>query len=165
MYVEQPNAFGELDEGIAQLKEIIGEDTALFVGVDAVSLGIVEAPGNYGADIVVGEGQPFGIGPTGGGPIYGLFACEKEYLRMMPGRIVGKTIDEDGRDAFTLTLSTREQHIRRHRATSNICSNETLIALMGAMHMALLGPEGLKRLALRIAASSMLDTRGRVGRS
>ena len=154
VYVEQPNAFGELDEGVAQLKGIIGEKTALIVGVDAVSLGIVEAPGNYGADIVVGEGQPFGIGPPAGGPIYGLFACQKEYLRMMPGRIVGKTVDEDGRDAFTLTLSTREQHIRRHRATSNICSNETLIALMGAMHMALLGPEGLERLAIRVAAAT-----------
>tara|TARA_Y100000748_G_scaffold211530_1_gene177402 strand:+ start:484 stop:1899 length:1416 start_codon:yes stop_codon:yes gene_type:complete len=154
VYVEQPNAFGELDEGIAKLKEVIGEHTALIVGVDAVSLGIVEAPGNYGADIVVGEGQPFGIGPTAGGPIYGLFACRKEYLRLMPGRIVGKTVDEDGRDAFTLTLSTREQHIRRHRATSNICSNETLIALMGAMHMALLGPEGLQKLALRVAATT-----------
>ena len=154
VYVEQPNAFGELDEGITQMKEIIGENTALIVGVDAVSLGIVEAPGNYGADIVVGEGQPFGIGPTAGGPIYGLFACKKDYLRLMPGRIVGKTLDEDGKDAFTLTLSTREQHIRRHRATSNICSNETLIALMGAMHMALLGPEGLEKLALRVAATT-----------
>tara|TARA_Y100001970_G_scaffold172294_2_gene210618 strand:+ start:1465 stop:2832 length:1368 start_codon:yes stop_codon:yes gene_type:complete len=154
VYVEQPNAFGELDEGIMKLKEIIGDNTALIVGVDAVSLGIVEAPGNYGADIVVGEGQPFGIGPTAGGPIYGLFACRKEYLRLMPGRIVGKTVDEDGLDAFTLTLSTREQHIRRHRATSNICSNETLIALMGAMHMALLGPEGLQKLALRVAATT-----------
>ena len=154
VYVEQPNAFGELDEGITRLKEIIGENTALIIGVDAVSLGIVEAPGNYGADIVVGEGQPFGIGPTAGGPIYGLFACKKDYLRLMPGRIVGKTLDEDGKDAFTLTLTTREQHIRRHRATSNICSNETLIALMGAMHMALLGPEGLERLALRVAATT-----------
>ena len=154
VYVEQPNAFGELDEGITQIKKIIGENTALIVGVDAVSHGIVEAPGNYGADIVVGEGQPFGIGPTAGGPIYGLFACKKDYLRLMPGRIVGKTLDEDGNDAFTLTLSTREQHIRRHRATSNICSNETLIALMGAMHMALLGPEGLEKLALRVAATT-----------
>tara|TARA_Y100001970_G_scaffold210158_1_gene256321 strand:- start:4118 stop:5485 length:1368 start_codon:yes stop_codon:yes gene_type:complete len=154
VYVEQPNAFGELDEGIPQLKQILGENTALIVGVDAVSLGIVEAPGNYGADIVVGEGQPFGIGPTAGGPIYGLFACKKDYLRLMPGRIVGKTVDEDGREAFTLTLSTREQHIRRHRATSNICSNETLIALMGAMHMSLLGPEGVEKLALRVAAST-----------
>ena len=155
VYVEQPNAFGELDEGITRLKEIIGENTALIVGVDAVSLGIVEAPGNYGADIVVGEGQPFGIGPTAGGPIYGLFACKKDYLRLMPGRIVGKTLDEDGKDAFTLTLSTREQHIRRHRATSNICSNETLIALMVAMHMALLGPAGLEMLAIRNAAAAM----------
>ena len=159
VYVEQPNAFGELDEGITELKEIVGENTSLIVGVDAVSLGIVEAPGNYGADIVVGEGQPFGIGPTAGGPIYGLFACKKEYLRLMPGRIVGKTVDEDGREAFTLTLSTREQHIRRHRATSNICSNETLIALMGAMHMSLLGPEGVGKLALRVAASTELTKR------
>jgi len=154
VYVEQPNAFGELDEGLLRLKEIIGEGTALIVGVDAVSLGIVEAPGNWGADIVVGEGQPFGIGPTAGGPIYGLYACGTEYLRQMPGRIVGQTVDEDGKLAYTLTLSTREQHIRRHRATSNICSNETLIALMGAMHMALLGPEGLEKLALRVAATT-----------
>ena len=163
VYVEQPNAFGELDEGISQLKEIIGENTALIVGVDAVSLGIVEAPGNYGADIVVGEGQPFGIGPTAGGPIYGLFACKKDFLRLMPGRIVGKTLDEDGKDAFTLTLSTREQHIRRHRATSNICSNETLIALMGAMHMALLGPEGLQKLALRVAATTEVTKQAVIG--
>jgi glycine dehydrogenase subunit 1 len=103
---------------------------------------------------VVGEGQPFGIGPTAGGPIYGLFACSKEFLRMMPGRIVGQSIDSEGSTAYTLTLSTREQHIRRHRATSNICSNETLIALMGAMHMALLGPEGLEKLATRVYSST-----------
>ena len=154
VYVEQPNAFGELDAGISNLKSIVGENTAVIVGVDVVSLGLVEAPGNYGADIVVGEGQPFGIGPTFGGPIYGIFACAKEYLRQMPGRIVGQTVDVDGKLAYTLTLSTREQHIRRHRATSNICSNETLIALMGAMHMALLGPDGLEKLARRVAAST-----------
>ena len=100
-----------------------------------------------------GEGQPFGIGPTAGGPIYGLFACSQAYIRQMPGRIVGLSRDSDGERAFTLTLSTREQHIRRHRATSNICSNETLIALMGAMHMALLGPEGLEKLAQRNAGA------------
>ena len=154
VYVEQPNAFGELDAGISNLKSIVGENTAVIVGVDVVSLGLVEAPGNYGADIVVGEGQPFGIGPTFGGPIYGIFACAKKYLRLMPGRIVGQTVDVDGKLAYTLTLSTREQHIRRHRATSNICSNETLIALMGAMHMALLGPDGLEKLARRVAAST-----------
>ena len=131
VYVEQPSAFGILDPGLMGLKAVIGEETALIVGVDVVSLGIVEPPGNWGADIVVGEGQPFGIGPTAGGPIYGIFACGQNYTRQMPGRIVGLTRDVDGKRAFTLTLSTREQHIRRHRATSNICSNETLIALMG----------------------------------
>jgi glycine dehydrogenase subunit 1 len=154
VYVEQPSAFGILDPGLMDLKEVIGEETALIVGVDAVSLGIVEPPGSWGADIVVGEGQPFGIGPTAGGPIYGIFACGERYTRQMPGRIVGLTRDVDKKRAFTLTLSTREQHIRRHRATSNICSNETLIALMGAMHMALLGPRGIERLALRVASAT-----------
>ena len=154
VYVEQPNCFGLLDEGLLNLRNKIGDSTALIVGVDAVSMGIVEPPGEWGADIVVGEGQPFGIGPTAGGPIYGIFACSKEFLRLMPGRIVGQSVDSEGKTAYTLTLSTREQHIRRHRATSNICSNETLIALMGAMHMALLGPEGLEKLALRIASST-----------
>jgi glycine dehydrogenase subunit 1 len=153
IYVEQPNALGLLDPGICELKSIIGENTALVVGVQPVSLGLIAPPGDYGADIVVGEGQPFGIGPTAGGPIYGLFACSQAYIRQMPGRIVGQSMDSDGQQAFTLTLSTREQHIRRHRATSNICSNETLIALMGAMHMALLGPEGLERLAQRNAGA------------
>jgi glycine dehydrogenase subunit 1 len=159
VYVEQPSAFGILDPGLMDLKAVIGEETALIVGVDVVSLGIVEPPGNWGADIVVGEGQPFGIGPTAGGPIYGIFACGERYTRQMPGRIVGLTRDVDGKRAFTLTLSTREQHIRRHHATSNICSNETLIALMGAMHMALLGPRGIERLALRVASATEVTKR------
>jgi len=153
VYVEQPNSLGLLDPGLCELKSMIGENTALIVGVQPVSLGLVAPPGEYGADIVVGEGQPFGIGPTAGGPIYGLFACSEAYIRQMPGRIVGLSKDSDDQRAFTLTLSTREQHIRRHRATSNICSNETLIALMGAMHMALLGPGGLEKLAQRNAGA------------
>ena len=156
IYVEQPNAFGILDEGLLRLREVVGDKTAIIVGVDVTSLGIVEPPGNWGADIVVGEGQPFGIGPTAGGPIYGIFACKKDFLRLMPGRIVGQSIDTEGKTAYTLTLSTREQHIRRHRATSNICSNETLIALMGAMHMALLGPVGLETLSTRILSSTRM---------
>ncbi|MBT5392233.1 MAG: aminomethyl-transferring glycine dehydrogenase subunit GcvPA [Euryarchaeota archaeon] len=156
VYVEQPNPLGILDGGLSQLKEIIGENTALIVAVQPVSLGLIEAPGNYGADIVVGEGQPLGSPITGGGPIYGIFACSKAYLRLMPGRIVGRSIDVDGKVAYCLTLSTREQHIRRHRATSNICTNETLIALMGAMHMALLGPEGLHTLAVRNMTACLL---------
>ena len=155
VYVEQPNSFGILDEGLMRLREIVGEKTAIIVGVDVTTLGLIEPPGNWGADIVVGEGQPFGIGPTAGGPIYGIFACTKDFLRLMPGRIVGQSIDTNGKTAYTLTLSTREQHIRRHRATSNICSNETLIALMGAMHMALLGPVGLEQLSTRVLASTI----------
>jgi glycine dehydrogenase subunit 1 len=154
VYVEQPNPYGILDEGLTKAKEIIGEDTALIVGIQPVSLGMVEAPGAYGADMVVGEGQPLGSPMTCGGPLYGIFACHKPYLRLMPGRIVGRSVDVDGNEAYCLTLSTREQHIRRHRATSNICTNETLIALMGAMHMALLGPEGLQELALRNMSAS-----------
>jgi glycine dehydrogenase subunit 1 len=155
LYVEQPNPIGIIDEGYTSLKEIIGENTALIVAVQPVSLGLLEAPGNYGADIVVGEGQPLGSPITGGGPLYGIFGCTKPYLRLMPGRIVGRSIDVDGKEAYCLTLSTREQHIRRHRATSNICTNETLIALMGAMHMSLLGPEGLEHLAVRNMAACM----------
>ena len=153
VYVEQPNPLGIIDEGYPSIKEIIGEHTALIVGVQPVSLGLLEAPGHYGADIVIGEGQPLGSPITGGGPLYGIFGCTKPYLRLMPGRIVGRSIDVDGKEAYCLTLSTREQHIRRHRATSNICTNETLIALMGAMHMSLLGPEGLKHLAIRNMAA------------
>ncbi len=156
VYVEQPNCFGILDSGLAELKSIIGNDTCLVVGVDVVSLGHIQPPGLWGADIVVGEGQSFGIGPTGGGPIYGIFACSQKYLRQMPGRVVGQSWDSDGNLAFTLTLSTREQHIRRHKATSNICSNETLIALMGSIHMSLLGPEGLNKLSMRIAANTRI---------
>tara|TARA_B100000959_G_scaffold283162_2_gene351374 strand:+ start:1342 stop:2712 length:1371 start_codon:yes stop_codon:yes gene_type:complete len=154
VYVEQPNTLGIIDEGLMQIKSMIGDGTSLIVGVDAVSLGLVEPPGYWGADMVVGEGQPFGIGPTFGGPIYGIFACSETYIRQMPGRIVGQSWDSEGKLAFTLTLSTREQHIRRHKATSNICSNETLIALMGSIHMSLLGPEGLQRLAIRVAAAT-----------
>jgi glycine dehydrogenase subunit 1 len=156
IYVEQPNPLGLLDEGLTKVKEIIGTNTAFIVGVNPTSLGLIEPPGAYGADIVVGEGQSIGSPITYGGPLYGIFACTKAYLRQMPGRIVGRSLDVDGKEAFCLTLSTREQHIRRHRATSNICTNETLIALMGAMHMALLGPEGLRHLANRNMAACQL---------
>ena len=153
VYVEQPNPLGILDEGICELKQIVGDQTALIVGVLPTSLGVIEAPGAYGADIVVGEGQALGARMSGGGPLYGIFACAEPYLRQMPGRIVGRSVDVHGQEAYCLTLSTREQHIRRHRATSNICTNETLIALMGAMHMALLGPEGIAHLSLRNIAA------------
>ncbi|MGY8754056.1 MAG: aminomethyl-transferring glycine dehydrogenase subunit GcvPA [Candidatus Poseidoniales archaeon] len=156
IYIEQPNPLGILDSGLTGIKEVIGQNTAFIVGVAPTSLGLVEAPGNYGADIVVGEGQALGSPITYGGPLYGIFSCTKAYLRQMPGRIAGRSVDVDGKEAFCLTLSTREQHIRRHRATSNICTNQTLIALMGAMHMSLLGPEGLQLLAQRNMAACQM---------
>ena len=112
----------------------------------------MRGPGAYGADIVVGEGQALGNPVSYGGPALGLFACRKEHLRMMPGRIVGQTTDKDGRRAFCLTLQTREQHIRREKATSNICTNEGLNALMAIIYMATVGGKGLRRIA-RLNAS------------
>jgi glycine dehydrogenase subunit 1 len=112
-----------------------------------VALGLIEAPGKLGADIVVGEGQSLGVGLNFGGPYLGLFGCREKFVRQMPGRLAGQTVDADGKRGFVLTLSTREQHIRREKATSNICTNAGLCALAFSIHMTLLGGEGLARLA------------------
>ena len=119
----------------------------LVVAVEPVSLALIRPPGEYGADIVVAEGQPLGIALGFGGPGVGFFASRNEFLRQMPGRIVGRSVDVDGRDAFVLTLQTREQHIRREKATSNICTAETLAAIAVAVHTAALGPHGLREVA------------------
>ncbi|MBL8644550.1 MAG: glycine dehydrogenase, partial [Rhodospirillaceae bacterium] len=114
---------------------------------EPVSLGLLKSPGSMGADIVVGDGQSIATPPGFGGPGVGLFATREKYLRQMPGRICGETVDEDGRRGWVLTLSTREQHIRREKATSNICTNSGLIALAFSVHMTLLGEVGFRRLA------------------
>jgi len=145
-----PNGFGHVDEGVPELKGILG-DVPLVVAADPLSLSVLEAPGNYGADVVVGEGQGFGIAPSFGGPLLGLFACRKEHVRAAPGRIVGATIDTEGRRAFALTLVTREQHIRRSKATSNICTNESLMALAFVVYASVVGPRGLARLQASLA--------------
>ncbi len=119
----------------------------LVVMTEPVSLGLFRPPGDYGADIVVAEGQPLGVALGFGGPGVGLFACRQEFLRQLPGRIVGRSVDSEGRTAFVLTLQTREQHIRRERATSNICTAETLAAIALAVHIGALGPEGLRAVA------------------
>jgi glycine dehydrogenase subunit 1 len=137
-----PNGFGHVDEGVADLKGILG-DVPLVVSADPLALSVLEAPGNYGADVVVGEGQGFGIAPSFGGPLLGLFACRTEHARSAPGRIVGATSDVEGRPAYALTLQTREQHIRRSRATSNICTNQSLMALAFTVYASLMGPRGL----------------------
>ena len=149
VYVEIPNFFGMLEEEIIAIGEIAHDAGALFVvGVDPTILGIVEAPGELGADVVVGEAAYFGNPMNFGGPRAGIFAVknDRKLVRQMPGRIIGMTKDADGKRAFVMTLQTREQHIRRAKATSNICSNEALVAVAAAIHIATLGPRGLREL-------------------
>jgi glycine dehydrogenase subunit 1 len=143
---QQPNFFGCL-EPAPDLAAAASEAGALPVAhVDPVSLGVLEAPGAYGCALAVGEGQGAGNTQSFGGPHYGFLACRTEYVRRMPGRIVGETTDLDGKRGFVLTLATREQHIRREKATSNITTNQTLLALGGLIYLSWLGPQGLREL-------------------
>jgi glycine dehydrogenase subunit 1 len=146
--VQSPDVFGNLRD-LRPIAEKAHAHGALLVAVftEVVSLGAVEPPGAQDADIVVGEGQSLGNALNFGGPYVGLFAAKAKYLRQMPGRLCGETVDADGRRGFVLTLSTREQHIRRDKATSNICTNSGLCVLAFTIHMTLLGQEGLARLA------------------
>jgi glycine dehydrogenase subunit 1 len=143
---QQPNFFGCL-EPAADLAAAANEQEALSVAhVDPLSLGVLEAPGNYGCAIAIGEGQGAGNHQSYGGPHYGFLAARGDYIRRMPGRIVGETTDVEGRRGFVLTLQTREQHIRREKATSNITTNQTLLALAGLVYLSWLGPAGLREL-------------------
>jgi glycine dehydrogenase subunit 1 len=146
--VQSPNHFGVLEAGRA-LAETAHAKGAMFVAVaDPVSLGLLQAPGRYGADIAVGEGQSLGLDLNFGGPGVGFLATRREHVKRLPGRIIGATVDTEGRRAFVLTLQTREQHIRREKASSNICSNQALMALRATIYLGALGPAGLRRVAL-----------------
>ena len=146
--VQYPDILGRIDD-MSKLAEACQAAGALLVAVvtEPVALGLIKAPGEMGADIVVGEGQSLGVGLQFGGPYVGLFACKTKYVRQMPGRLCGETVDANGKRGFVLTLSTREQHIRREKATSNICTNSGLCALAFSIHMTLLGEAGLRQLA------------------
>jgi glycine dehydrogenase subunit 1 len=146
VYFENPNHFGCLEEAVVDIKDDLGK-ALLVVGVNPVSLGVLAPPGDYGADVVVGDGQPLGNPLNFGGPTLGIFAARKAIARQMPGRIIGLTKDARGNRAFHMALQTREQHIRRSKATSNICTNENLNALAFAIHLATIGSGGLVRMA------------------
>jgi glycine dehydrogenase subunit 1 len=146
VYLENPNHFGCLEEAVVDIKDDIGK-ALLVVGVNPVSLGVLAPPGDMGADMVVGDGQPLGNPLNYGGPTLGIFATRKAIARQMPGRIIGLTKDAHGNRAFHMALQTREQHIRRSKATSNICTNENLNALAFAIHLATVGSGGLVRMA------------------
>jgi len=163
LVVPQPNFFGVLED-VDALTDWAHAKGALVIGVvNPIALAVLKPPGLWGApasgkqgaDIVCGDGQPFGVPLSSGGPYFGLLACKQEFVRQMPGRIVGRTTDLDGREGFALTLQAREQHIRRAKATSNICTNQGLLVTAATITMAMLGPEGVRR----VAAQSMANTR------
>ncbi len=159
LVIPQPNFFGALEEVDALTDWAHARGALAIAVVNPVSLALLKAPGHWGsgdrgADIVCGEGQPLGVPLASGGPYFGFLCCKKELVRNMPGRIVGRTTDLDGRIGYALTLQAREQHIRRAKATSNICTNQGLLVTAATIHMALLGPEGLRR----VAAASVANT-------
>jgi len=154
LIIQHPNFFGNL-EPVRRASEIVHRAGALLVAsADPISLGALEPPGVYGADVAVGEGQPLGIPLSFGGPYLGLMSAKKKYIRNLPGRIVARTVDIEGKTGYVLALQTREQHIRRERATSNICTNQALCALASSVYMATMGRTGIAEVARQSLAKA-----------
>ncbi|VAW59164.1 Glycine dehydrogenase [decarboxylating] (glycine cleavage system P1 protein) [hydrothermal vent metagenome] len=157
--ISQPNFFGTLEDVDAITNWAHENNIVVIAVVNPLSLALLKPPGQWGetgADIAVGDGQPLGAPMSSGGPYYGFMCCKKAYVRQMPGRIVGRTVDQEGREGFVLTLQAREQHIRRSKATSNICTNQGLVVTASTIHMSLLGPEGLKQTAISCHQNTQL---------
>ncbi|MEW6353684.1 MAG: aminomethyl-transferring glycine dehydrogenase subunit GcvPA [Pseudomonadota bacterium] len=158
LVIPQPNFFGVLEEVDALTDWAHAHGALVIAVVNPVSLALLKPPGEWGekgADIVCGDGQPLGVPLSSGGPYFGFLCCKQEHVRQMPGRIVGRTLDVDGKPGFALTLQAREQHIRRSKATSNICTNQGLLVTAATIHMALLGPDGLERVAAHSHANTL----------
>ena len=147
LYVQSPNFFGQIEDVEKAAETVHSVGVKLIMGCNPIALGLLKTPAELGADIAVGEGQPLGMPLSFGGPYLGFMATTKAMMRKLPGRIVGETTDVDGKRAFVLTLQAREQHIRREKASSNICSNQALCAMTAAVYLAAVGPEGLKQVA------------------
>ncbi|MEW6133021.1 MAG: aminomethyl-transferring glycine dehydrogenase subunit GcvPA [Pseudomonadota bacterium] len=163
LVIPQPNFFGVLEDVDAMTDWAHANNLLAIALANPTTLAVLKAPGKWGqigADIAVGDGQPLGAPLASGGPYYGFMCCKQEFVRQMPGRIVGRTVDLDGKPGFALTLQAREQHIRRAKATSNICSNQGLVVTASTLYMSLLGPEGLAR----VARASHANTRSLVGK-
>ena len=147
LVAQYPNFYGYLED-VSSFSDLAHHNGALLVvSADPMALGMFKPPGSYDADIVTGEGQPLGIPTSFGGPYLGLFTTKQQYIRQMPSRLVGRTLDDQGRTGFVLTLQTREQHIRRERATSNICTNEALYALASTVYLSAMGKNGLRQIS------------------
>ena len=155
LIIQTPNYHGLIEDGASIANAVHNSGAKLIASCNPIALGLLETPGEFGADVAVGEGQPLGLPMGFGGPYLGFMASTKDMMRKLPGRIVGQTADVDGKRAYVLTLQAREQHIRREKASSNICSNEALCAMTAAVYLSAMGSAGLEK----VAASCMANAR------